>query len=269
MRFGEANNSRVAGGAALLATLVLAACGASTPRQAAVERPAAVAPAPEPSRAPAAEEPSRRERRAAEDAAQQARAAEPQSERRGRRGEVADDAAAASEVVPEAAAQSYARALAALRAESWVEAELELEQLTAAYPGYAGPYVNLAIVYLHDGRHADARTALDAALAIEPGHAAANNELGILLREEGKFAEAEQAYERALATDSSYALAHYNFGVLLDVYLRRPADALEHYERYQSLRGEPDETVGRWIVDLRRRTGNAAANSRVAQGGSE
>jgi tetratricopeptide (TPR) repeat protein len=125
--------------------------------------------------------------------------------------------------------------------------------------------VNLALVYWHDGRRDDVRTALDRALAIDPEHAAANNQLGILLREEGRFAEAEQAYRRALAADPSHALAHYNFAVLLDIYLRRTSEALEHYEAYQGLLTEPNETVGRWIIDLRRRVGNGADSARVAQ----
>ena len=99
----------------------------------------------------------------------------------------------------------------------------------------------------------------------DAGHAAANTQLGILLREQGKFDEAEAAYRRALATDPSYALAHYNLGVLLDLYLRRPAEALEHYEAYQASLAEPNETVGRWIIDLRRRAGNGGT-ARVAQG---
>jgi tetratricopeptide (TPR) repeat protein len=113
--------------------------------------------------------------------------------------------------------------------------------------------VNLAIVYLHDERRDEAREALERALAADPGHAAANTELGILLREDGKFGDAEAAYRRALATDPEYALAHYNLGVLLDVYLRRTAEALEQYEAYQASLAEPNATVARWIVDLRRR----------------
>ncbi len=155
-----------------------------------------------------------------------------------------------------------------MRGEDWLSAELELEQLTQEFPGYPGPHVNLALVYLHDGRGDDARAALDRALALDPGHVAANNQLGILLREQGKFAEAEEAYRRALAADPTHALAHYNLGVLLDVYLRRPAEALEHYEAYQSSLTAPDETVGRWIIDLRRRAGNADA-ARVAQEGAQ
>jgi tetratricopeptide (TPR) repeat protein len=232
--------------------LLLAACGSSTPRQADVEKPREVVePAP-----------------AAEPAAAQPAAGEPRRSRRDDRRAAADaDAdAAALEPVPEAAAATYARALDALRAESWDEAELALEQLALEYPQYPGPHVNLALVYLHDGRRDDARTELELALGVEPGHAAANTQLGILLREDGKFAEAEAAYRRALETNPDHALAHYNLGVLLDLYLRRPGEALEHYEAYQASLAEPNETVGRWIIDLRRRAGTNTA--RVAQGES-
>jgi Flp pilus assembly protein TadD len=235
--------------------LTLAACGSSTPRQAdvaaprevAVAAPREVAPVAEPVPAERAAAESRRDRR---------------SDRR------ADDAAVAGatgEPVPEAAAAAYERALAAMRAENWLEAELELEQLTLEQPEYPGPHVNLALVYLHDGRREDARVALERALSIEPGHAAANTQLGILLREDGKFAEAEAAYRRALQTDPEHALAHYNLGVLLDIYLRRTGEALEHYEHYQASLTQPNETVARWIIDLRRRVGNGEA-ARVAQG---
>lgn len=197
-------------------------------------------------------------------------AASPQQRRRDRGSDRsrAEAAEAVDAAIPEAAVAAYGRALAAMRGEDWLGAELELEQLTQAFPAYAGPYVNLAIVYLHDGRRDDARAALDRALELDPGHVAANNQLGILLREEGKFTEAEEAYRRALATDPTHALAHYNLGVLLDVYLRQPAEAVEHYEAYQSSLAAPDETVGRWIIDLRRRAGNADA-ARVAQEGKQ
>jgi Tfp pilus assembly protein PilF len=175
-------------------------------------------------------------------------------------------AAAVLKPVPEAAAAAYARALAALRAENWLEAELELEQLTLEHPEYPGPHVNLALVYLNDGRRVDAQAALERALEIDPGHAAANTQLGILLREDGKFAEAEAAYRRALETNPDHALAHYNLGVLLDIYLRRTAEALAHYEAYQASLAEPNETIGRWIIDLRRRVGDGGDAARVAQG---
>jgi tetratricopeptide (TPR) repeat protein len=243
-------------GAATLA-LTLAACGSATPRQAEVKPPpVVVAPAAEkaaavaPTATPKAEEPSRKDRRA----------------RRDKDAPEAVDAAAAPDAIPEAATLAYDRALAAMRAQNWVQAELELEQLTRDYPTYPGPLVNLAIAYKHDGRADDAAAAIERALAADPDHAAANTERGIMLREQGKFAEAEAAYRRALATDPEHALAHYNLGVLLDVYLRRPEEALEHYQVYQASLSEPDSSVTKWIVDLKRRVGGNDKAARVAQG---
>jgi tetratricopeptide (TPR) repeat protein len=233
-----------------LGALVLAACGASTPQKAAVDKPAIVAPSKAAAAAPATP--------AATGGAQATNAkAEPSgSGRRGRRGEPAPPADPASAPIPAAAQSAYDRALTAMRTQDWLRAESELGQLTREYPAYPGPQVNLAIVYRSEKRPADARAALDRALAIDPKHAAANNELGILLRETGKFEEAERAYRRAIETDPGYALAHYNLGVLLDVYLRRGAEAIEQYEAYQSALTEPDKKVAGWLIDLRRRFGN-------------
>ncbi len=186
----------------------------------------------------------------------------------GSAGGVADGSASqaqdADARVPERAMVSYNRALDAMRAADWTEAELELEQLTLAYPDYAGPHVNLAIVYMATGRDAEAETALTQALSLNPRHAQAFNQLGILARRQGRFDAAEQAYQDALAADPNYALAHFNLGVLLDLYLSRPADALSHYEAYQSLLPEADPTVAKWIVDLRRRLGVTETAARVA-----
>ncbi len=164
--------------------------------------------------------------------------------------------------ISEKTQRTYDAALAAMRSENWLQAELELQSLIEDEPGFPGPYVNLALIYEQDGRRREARQALEQALAIAPGFPPANNELGRMLREEGDFSGAELAYGRALATDPFNAVAHLNLGILLDVYLRRPADALDHYNQYQATRTEPDETVSRWIVDLERR---AAAAERVAR----
>ncbi len=164
--------------------------------------------------------------------------------------------------ISEKTQRSYDAALAAMRSEDWLQAELELDALIEDEPGFPGPYVNLALIYERDGRRREAREALEQALAIAPGFPPANNELGRILREQGDFAGAELAYGRALASEPFNAIAHLNLGILLDVYLRRPADALDHYNQYQATRSEPDETVSRWIVDLERR---AAAAERVAR----
>jgi lipoprotein NlpI len=176
--------------------------------------------------------------------------------------------AVAGEPVPAAAQASYDRAVQALAAGDATEAELELEQLILEYPDFPGPYVNLAIVYMHGDREDEAEQALARALALDPASAPANNQLGILRRQQGRFADAEQAYEAAIAADADYALAYYNLGVLLDLYLHQPAEALAKYQRYQELRGEPDETVAKWIIDLRRRVGAGDNTAQVAQEGA-
>lgn len=169
--------------------------------------------------------------------------------------------------VPERAAALHSRALAAMENGDWLAAKVDLEQLIAEFPAFPGPYVNLAIVLRQDERADEAESALGQALAIAPGHAAANNELGLLARKRGEFVEAEAAYRRAIESDPGYALAHYNLGVLLDLYLRREAEALEQYEAYQMLMPAPDDEVGRWVVDLRRRLGIADDAARVARDG--
>jgi len=145
-------------------------------------------------------------------------------------------------------------------------AAVELERIVAAHPGLPGPHVNLAILHRRAGRADEARLELERALELDPNHPEANNELGILLRERGEFAAAEAAYRRALEARPDYALALYNLGVLLDLYLQRPAEALECYEAYQRAAPEPDERVARWIVDLRRRLPEEASAARLARG---
>src|SRR5690606_2578140 len=142
----------------------------------------------------------------------------------------------------------------------------ELERIVAAHPGLPGPHVNLAILHRKAGRDDAALLALERALALDANHPEANNELGILLRERGQFDAAEAAYRRALERRPDYALALYNLGVLLDLYMQRPAEALECYEAYQEAAAEPDERVARWIVDLRRRVPEEASSARLARG---
>jgi len=160
---------------------------------------------------------------------------------------------------------AYERALQAMSDGSITDAELELEHLILEYPDYAGPYVNLAILYRTSGRADEAAEILGRAFDLDPDHPAANNQLGMLLRARGEFVAAEAAYRRAIAADPDYSLAYYNLGILLDLYLQRPADALSNYERYQDLMPEPDVTVAGWIIDLRRRLGVPATPQRIAQ----
>ena len=132
------------------------------------------------------------------------------------------------------------------------DAELEFKQLTVAYPQFAGPEVNLGLLYLQDSRLPEAEAAFKTALERNPANAAAGNELGIVERKLGKFAEAEAAYQRTIAAEPNYAPAYLNLGVLYDLYLAEPQKALEQFEHYTQLAGENKQVAG-WMVELRKR----------------
>jgi tetratricopeptide (TPR) repeat protein len=138
------------------------------------------------------------------------------------------------------------------------DAELEFKQLALAYPQFAGPQLNLGLLYLRESHYAEAETAFKAALDRNPESAIANNELGIAERKLGKFAEAEAAYQRTIAIEPSYAPAYLNLGVLYDLYLAEPQKALEQFEHYLSLAGENKQVAG-WVIELRKRVGAAAS----------
>ena len=159
--------------------------------------------------------------------------------------------------IPERAAQQYADALKLMRGGRTGDAELELKQLAVAYPQFAGPDVNLGLIYLQGSRLSDAEAAFKAALDRNPASAMAGNELGIVERKMGKFTEAEAAYQRSIASAPDYAPAYLNLGVLYDLYLSEPQKALDQFEHYQQLAGENKQVSG-WVVELRKRVGAGA-----------
>jgi tetratricopeptide (TPR) repeat protein len=112
-------------------------------------------------------------------------------------------------------------------------------------------------------RDAEAREMLLVALQLDPTNPAGLNRLGIAERRLGGFAEARAAYERAIAADPAYAEPERNLAVLLDLYLGEPAQALVHYERYQSLSGDVDPQVAAWLVELRTRLGQVSRTAEV------
>jgi tetratricopeptide (TPR) repeat protein len=160
--------------------------------------------------------------------------------------------------IPERAAEQYGEALQMIKAGRTTDAELELKQLTMAYPQFTGPQLNLGLLYLRSDRLSEAEAAFTAALVRSPTNAVAGNELGIVERKLGKFVQAEAAYQRALGADPDYAPAHLNLGVLYDLYLAEPQQALAQFERYIAIAGEDKRVIG-WIAELRKRVGAAPA----------
>lgn len=155
---------------------------------------------------------------------------------------------------PEALAE-YERAMQLMSLGDAAQAEHAFKQLAERYPAYAGPLINLGILYSKAGRYEEAEAALRAALQRNPNSAPANNQLGILLRRLGRFQEAGEAYQQAVRSDPNYALAHLNLGVLYDLYLEQPERALQSFERYLELEPNPQPQVQGWVKELRTRLG--------------
>jgi Flp pilus assembly protein TadD len=155
----------------------------------------------------------------------------------------------------------FNQALQALKSGRDDDALRILTGMTRKYPGLAGPFTNLGLLYIKRGKYDEAKQALLQATTVKPTDAVAYNHLGVVYRELGEFKQAQQAYETALKLKPDYADAHLNIGILLDVYFNNLAQALIHYERYQALNGKSDGRVEKWIVDLKRRVGKNQAKA--------
>ena len=161
---------------------------------------------------------------------------------------------------PQAQAE-FAQAVQALKRGRDNDALRILTGITRKYPNLAGPFTNLGLLYIKEGKFKAAKQALLQATTVKPDDAVAYNHLGVAYRELGEFKQAQQAYETALKLKPDYADAHLNIGILFDVYLGDLAKALVHYEKYQSLSSNPDGKVAKWIVDLKRRVSKNQAKA--------
>ena len=157
----------------------------------------------------------------------------------------------------------YADAVALQQAGELAGAERQFGAIADDYPARVEPRISLALVHAAAGEEAEAEALLEAVVAEFPDSAVAWSELGILRRRAGRLADADAAYRSALDADPDYPLAHRNRGILLDLYLGRPAEALDHYRRYLQINAE-DEEVNRWVAELELRV-PANENELVAE----
>jgi len=166
-------------------------------------------------------------------------------------------------VIAPAVQQQFADAVRHLEAGDYPAARPILERLVTAEPTLAAPAVNLGMLHARESRWPDAEAALAEGLRRDPENAVAFNELAAVQCADGRFKGAEIAYRRALAADPEHARTHKNIAVLLDLYLWRPAEALQHFEAYLAKTGGADRQVSGWIAELKRRVGDVAQTAGV------
>ncbi len=174
-----------------------------------------------------------------------------------------DGPAGPAPAVAAATQTAFDEAVAKLEAGDYAGARPILEQLVATEPALAAPAVNLGMLHARESRWLEAEASLQEGLRRDPANAVAYNELASVQREAGRFADAEASYRQALAADPGHYRSHRNFAVLLDLYLWRPAEALQHFESYLSQSGTADRQVSGWIAELKRRVGDVAQTAEV------
>jgi hypothetical protein len=162
--------------------------------------------------------------------------------------------------------------------------KLELEQYNVLLEEQAYPFEEKAIA-LHEANAQRATAGLYdepvrqsfAALAtLKPGRwgrteraattgsaAAEATARGMALRLQGQFKAAGEAYAQAMAADAQAPAPVLNLAILHDLYLGDRAAALAGYERYlqlqQATAGSADNTVQRWVAELKARKPAAPA----------
>ncbi len=139
-----------------------------------------------------------------------------------------------------------------------------LEQLVASEPTLAAPAVNLGMLHARERRWSDAEAALAEGHRRDPADAVALNELAAVQRENGPLqGRGSDVPPGARRRTRPHVRTHRNFAVLLDLYLWRPAEALQHFETYVSMSGTADRQVSGWIAELKRRVGDVAQTAGV------
>lgn len=149
--------------------------------------------------------------------------------------------------------RAFDEARAALRAGRVEEARRGFESLARAHPELGGVQANLGLIHRQAGRAAEAVAALEKAVRANPRQPLYLNQLGIAYREQGRFDAARAAYEKAIELDPRYAAPVLNLGILHDLYYGDGTRALELYERYLAVAPGPDDSVDKWIADLKNR----------------
>jgi tetratricopeptide (TPR) repeat protein len=144
----------------------------------------------------------------------------------------------------------YRQAITDLSNSDLDKAEANFLKMSRAKPNLAGPWANLALIYLKQQQYEKADNAIKSALEKNPSMPQALNLAGVMAEKEGRITEAQRFYEQAILNKPDYAIAHYNLALLFDIHLQDIARALVHYQRYQFLTGDTDKNTAMWIKEL-------------------
>ncbi|NOX93365.1 MAG: tetratricopeptide repeat protein [Gammaproteobacteria bacterium] len=145
----------------------------------------------------------------------------------------------------------YQDALTELNNNNFKIAEKHFLEVTRTHPDFAGPWANLAVIYIKQEHYKKAKENIRKALEKNPEMAQALNMAGFMEEKNGNINKAKSYYEKAITKKPGYALAHYNLALLYDVYLQNIAEAVKHYQKYLSLSDDEDEETENWVEELK------------------
>lgn len=158
-------------------------------------------------------------------------------------------------IVAEQGGEELVRALVLIQEKFYAQAEVNLQEIVRVRPDLPEAHFNLAWVKQRLNKHSEVPEHVANGLKLKPNEVSALLLQALSERELGKFAEAEATYLKAQGMAPNDDRVQLNLGILYDLYMLRPAEALEHYLRYQKLKQTPDTKVGGWIAALERTTG--------------
>lgn len=169
---------------------------------------------------------------------------------------------------------TFIEAKRAFSSKDYKRAESLLDQVIESDRHLSGPWVLKGHVSRDQGAHDKAAEFYARAIEINAKNVNAYLHLALSQREQGKFLPAQNTYAEALKIWKDFPEAHLNLAILYDLYLNHPIRAQKHFEAYQFLTGEEDVEVGRWLSEVKARTGivttlksQVAANGEVIKPG--
>lgn len=146
----------------------------------------------------------------------------------------------------------YTRAQLLLNAQAYDKAAPLLSKISAANPGFADAWVNLAQAYYGQKDYAKAEQAIARAQALDNKSAEIFGLAGLVQVGLGHYKQAEAQYLAAIKLDATCASCHYNLALLYDLYYQDLGKAIGQYQAYLDHITNTDEDTQAWIEELKR-----------------